>query len=114
MYIPSYKTFENIQIFSNNIIKLQNEPPTDVFLITGDFNLPNINWAHQESDIFLSLSFKSDLKSTIFLDCCEITNLIQFNNIKNYHNNIIDLIFCTKDRSNVSECYDTIVKEDVL
>jgi hypothetical protein len=65
----------------------------DNFLLCGDYNLPDINWAMDLSDGNLIPSCVTSIKETLFIDSMSVLNLTQVNSIPNSRNVYLDLFF---------------------
>ncbi|CAF4919102.1 unnamed protein product [Pieris macdunnoughi] len=106
----SYKT--QVLNFSNKLGELVLSHPSDVFLVTGDFNFKDdINWVRSEgSTELLPIEYKSDYLKN-FLDIINTCNLSQYNAQSNINQRILDLIF-SNSPVNVQACMSPLVPED--
>ncbi|CAH2105396.1 unnamed protein product [Euphydryas editha] len=111
-YIPpddyQVKRLETVTNFLSSILTSKSE---EHFIITGDFNLPNIDW---KSEGPLYLNRGSTLLRTVssnFIETCSSFNLKQFNQIPNVSNNTLDLIF-SNIYLNVQKSDQILVTED--
>lgn len=77
--------YQNIQ---NVILK---KDSNDIYLIIGDFNIPNITWIQGCDNIMLP-GTSSDSKAHLLTETLAICDLKQFNAIKNNNNRILDLV----------------------
>ena len=74
--------------------------------MTGDFNLPDIEWDKEESRIKASPNYSKEVNETI-INLVNEHNLQQCNNIPTRGNNIFDLVFTTNNN-----LIDNITVED--
>ncbi|KAK9739160.1 hypothetical protein QE152_g9253 [Popillia japonica] len=76
------------QFFVANLSSVTDRADTDIFLILGDFNRPNITWICKGNTLE-PLSY--DNKSIDFIDTLSYCNSMQFNSISNSDGRLLDL-----------------------
>lgn len=113
VYLPGYLSLDTLSEFYESITTLLNENPNDIFLINGDFNLPNISWLKENTPVLLPSVLMPDRKSILFSDFLSITDLKQFNNILNKNNRVLDLVLCNKENVLVESCESPLIWEDL-
>ncbi|XP_028163660.1 uncharacterized protein LOC114355163 [Ostrinia furnacalis] len=69
--------------------------PTDLFMVLGDFNMPNITWNPQDNGLLEPQGTLNECQVS-FLDTIVECNLDQYNNVLNIHDRLLDLVFCNK------------------
>lgn len=111
VYIPpncdySVSAFVN-NLYSNEIVIQEN-----VALLVGDFNLNTVSW-QISSELFLE-PFQTGNKFSEILDAISYFGLMQFNNVYNSNNKILDLILSNKNNSilNVNQSLHYLVQEN--
>lgn len=84
--------------------------PNDLFLIVGDFNMPNIDWDLKSSGHLDPMEVTNE-NQIIFLDTVYACNLEQYNNIRNTNGRLLDLVYCNSNLT-VSPSDYPLVPED--
>lgn len=97
--------------FSNNLVDIILNHPSDKFILLGDFNLPNIDWQFANEDLHLSPSNIQGPVQTSLFDNFNLCNLMQYNSHINVNDRILDLIL-SNDHVSVSCCDSPLVPED--
>lgn len=83
VYIP-YPTKELLSLHSQDICAIQERLGDVSFVMTGDYNLPNHDWAAEPEDTSFAPQFFNDLA---------LLNLVQFNSVPNIFGSLLDLVF---------------------
>lgn len=86
--LSNAQRFSLINSHTTAISDLTTEYPNDIFLIIGDYNMPNVSW----NSTFQLRS--TDICSSTLLSCLSFSNLKQYNAISNTHGRILDLVLC--------------------
>lgn len=86
--------------------------PDDYFFITGDFNLPNVNWTDLGPTLLKKGSVDLQNATVNFLDMCSESGFSQHNLIVNSSNHILDLIF-SNTSIDVCRSNSPLVTEDI-
>ena len=85
-------------------------------IITGDFNLPRINWYNKYSETKMIPSAESANWDTeaanLLIDSFKLFNLYQLNFIPNASNNILDLVLTNRLYVEIAEESSPILKND--
>lgn len=87
--------------------------PNDRLIIMGDFNLPAVKWSFDETNLNSLLPHSNCIDAMNFLS--EVASLctIQINFVKNFKNNLLDLIFLDNTIDfRLSRCTPTVLPED--
>lgn len=88
LYIPPNSTVEVYTSHSLLIENLRSSFPDHIFIIVGDFNLPDINWPNIYHHNFLR--GLASLKTKVLTETIDYEQFYQHNLIPNYKNNILD------------------------
>jgi hypothetical protein len=65
----------------------------DNVLILGDFNLPDVKWAH-DADVNYVIPYNvTSSVETVCIDCLLSYGFVQLNDVPNYNNRFLDLFF---------------------
>lgn len=91
-YIPPTSPTEIYESHTNAIIRAHKQT-IDWALITGDFNLPSIEWQQIDDDISLTPFNVSIESEKLIIDSLLCEGLHQLNHIRNCSNHTLDLIF---------------------
>uniref|UniRef100_A0A2H1VAL0 SFRICE_006870 n=1 Tax=Spodoptera frugiperda TaxID=7108 RepID=A0A2H1VAL0_SPOFR len=101
----------NVQLnnFANSLNRIMFTNPLDKFIILGDFNFSNnVDWISVSTNsLELTPINISSQHIKDFFDTATITNLSQYNNIKNANDRLLDLVF-SNDSVGVAECTDPL------
>lgn len=116
VYLPPDSSLDKYTAFQNNITSVLNvAEPSDQFVITGDFNLPEINWTATHDDelnYFVPCGAVSE-KAVYFTDVLSTLSMCQVNSMKNQFNRTLDLVITdSPDDIEISSC-DPMLKLDV-
>ncbi|CAG4965631.1 unnamed protein product [Colias eurytheme] len=108
-YLPPPVNKNCLAKFINNCNRVSelHEYPT---LIVGDFNL-NSFWCFNSNQF--NVTSVSPLDSML-RDFCNVNNLMQYNNVPNVHNRLLDLVLADFNTCNVTECFNCLTKIDPL
>lgn len=82
--------------------------PNHTFIFCGDYNLPNISWANDDSGLIYSHSTCIPIIPEFFAVNCFYQN----NNIFNKHGSLLDLVFSNNNSIIVEESLDPLVPID--
>jgi hypothetical protein len=110
IYIPPNSS---IDVYKSHCVEIENlrlTYPDCTFIIAGDFNLPDINWSNINHAI---LSGPSSDKSKVLAETIAFEQFFQHNFIKNYKNNILDLVISDKNSLDVTKCSFPLVSIDI-
>ena len=108
-----------VAVYKANMESLQeiasNLRAEDILIVSGDFNLSNLDWytdENDDADIAIPISASSE-KEIIILDACHEMGLMQINQIGNENGVMLDLIWtnCT-DTVNCSENKYHLLKKE--
>lgn len=103
---PGYR--DALNYFMDSAGDIVTNRPNDIFLITGDFNIPGAVWLDSDIQITPSSHFALQVVS----DFLAFTGLKQNNFVSNVNNRILDLVFCSSSCVVVA-CDSPLVTEDV-
>lgn len=114
LYVPPHATLNNLLAFFSILEDLVSKYTKHIFLVVGDFNLPNIIWTSDVIGNVCIPSGYSDALSECLVNYCSLLDLKQFNNVSNVHGKILDLVLCTINNTcaKVSPSDNPFVKED--
>lgn len=116
VYLPPDSSLDKYTAFKNNVTGvLGAAEPSDQFVITGDFNLPEINWTatHDDELNYLVPCGAVSEKAVYFTDVLSTLSMCQVNSIRNQLNRTLDLLITdSPDDVEVSSC-DPMLKLDV-
>lgn len=116
VYLPPMSSKDLYTSVSNEILNLQEDSSSTPLLLTGDFNLPGLNWYNKElaasprsTDGTYSTSIKAaeDLIGILFY-----LNLYQNNSICNSKDKILDLVISSYYNLICDRCIDPLLKCD--
>lgn len=100
LYIPPNQPFSIYSSFLNALRYELDDNNLDLFYITGDFNIPFIDWERGHSGSYSALFIDSNYLLTKYIfDFLQSTNSKQQNYIKNNKGRVLDLFI-----SNVESC----------
>ena len=89
-YRPPHQTDETInRLYKHEIMELRNKHKKDIFVLTGDFNLPDINWSEQT----ISPNQYTVGTNQAYLDIASDNGLEQIVDFPTRNENTLDLIF---------------------
>lgn len=114
VYFPMCRTHSDVLCtFFETLCQQSIKYPHDNFLIIGDFNIPTAQWLPSDHSGICNLT--NNLSNNLLLNSLRefisFTAWLQYNNIYNYNNKLLDLLFCSI-KCNVSKCIDPLVNED--
>jgi hypothetical protein len=106
VYLPPGDQYTaQLNMFLDNTSRIITNNSDDTFILTGDFNLPNITWMPSDDKISLIPCNYNDSASTIFIDYIFYNDLKQFNGVQNVGGKILDLILANQScECSVSGC----------
>lgn len=112
VYIPpDASQLSRLVSVTNMLVSVLTLCPDDYFIVTGDFNLPNVNWTDSGPVLMKRGSVDLQNTTTDFLDMCSEAGFTQHNLIANSSNNILDLIF-SNTSIGIAKCNSPLVAED--
>lgn len=98
--------------FSNNLFNFKGLLSERTAIIVGDFNLPNIRWVNMLNENFLQPT-QVDSRSSSLIDILSYSEFLQYNNVRNSNDKVLDLILCNRDMiTNVTHTDAPLVEED--
>jgi hypothetical protein len=111
-YIPHGHNHVNLlaSLF-NRISDDCDKHPDDTFLILGDFNISNACWIQDADTTGMSIMTNGEYPATLAADFMNLSQLYQFNSVKNMNNRLLDLIFSNKV-CDVTSCSRPLTSED--
>lgn len=68
----------------------------DIFLVLGDFNVTNAIWSYDEEINSMNINTNNDNLAIVTAEFIHFSGIRQYNAEFNYHNRILDLVFCSK------------------
>lgn len=102
---------EQLTNFSINLTDIVHGHPADMFMVLGDFNLPNINWNQEDDGQSLRPSnIQGHVQVSVF-DNFTVCNFSQYSSHTNVNNRLLDLVMSNNEVS-VTCCTDPLVPED--
>lgn len=104
-YIPPRSDDSQYISFCNSVEEVSNNYQNAKIIITGDFNLPNIQWIKKDMNIVQPLNHLSRKEDTLISTLNFLTNLKQINYIYNDKKSLLDLCF-----TNISHKYISLNK----
>ncbi|XP_061379603.1 uncharacterized protein LOC133319395 [Danaus plexippus] len=101
VYIPSPLQYDILERFTINVERITNNKQSRT-LVLGDFNIPSIEWS---LDLNNNKMFPCNSGPVISLikDFMGLTSLSQYNSVTNAYGKILDLIFSSNKRVEVTE-----------
>lgn len=111
IYIPPNSTIEVYNSHCLVIENLRSTFPDHIFIIVGDFNLPDVNWSNIYH--YNILPGPSSHKAKVLAEIIDYEQLYQLNLIPNYRNNILDLVLSTYNNLVVKKCSISLVPIDL-
>lgn len=111
LYIPPNSTVEVYTSHCLLIENLRSSFPDYIFIIVGDFNLPDINWPNIYH--YNVLHGPASLKAKVLTETIDYEHLYQHNLIPNYKNNILDLVLSNNCNLIVTKCPVSLVPFDL-
>lgn len=103
-----------VEVYNSHCLLIENlRPffPDHIFIIVGDFNLPDINWPNIYH--FNVLHGPTSLKAKVLTETIDYEQLNQHNLISNYKNNILDLVLSNNCNLTVTKCPVSLVPIDL-
>lgn len=91
-YIPPNTTEEIYIHFLNSLSALFDDPRVDNVILTGDFNMPQLNWDRKTSFMECSTNNTSNVTRQL-INICSQLNFKQYNHLTNCNGRILDLFF---------------------
>ena len=95
VYIPPNCNY-SLSCFTNKLMSLENVIEESAALIVGDFNLTSVSWLSTPNEKYLE-PFQTGNKFSDIVDTFSYQGLMQFNNINNIDDKVLDLILCNKN-----------------
>lgn len=113
VYIPPNSDLTlRIKLYISLLTRIRNDYPNDHFIITGDFNLPCINWNFTNPVVLKKGSVEIQNTATNLITQSSFLGLSQLNCMSNKNNNILDLVFSDSSIL-VNKSDSSLVKEDL-
>jgi hypothetical protein len=84
--------------FTNKLNDIMISAPNDIFIVLGDFNLPNLDWHLLSNGLIEPRGLAGETQIFLF-DTLNQHNLDQFNLVRNANNRILDLAFSNQPLS---------------
>ena len=106
VYIPPKSTREIYETHCTTVMDIAERFCNNVFLICGDFNLPDATWTNQVNGTSTQCSPTS--AANIVCGYYNYLNMMQENFIPNPNGNFLDLVFSNSQGTNVSVAIETI------
>jgi hypothetical protein len=94
IYIPPSSPIMVYKDFCEDLENLQQKFPSTVFIIAGDFNLPNIKWPQDPEEFPINVDNNEGAMEV--LETIQYLNMMQYNYIFNSRNRLLDLILSNK------------------
>ena len=112
VYIPPNCNY-SLSCFTNKLMSLENVIEESAALIVGDFNLTSVSWLSTPNEKYLE-PFQTGNRFSDIVDTFSYQGLMQFNNINNINDKVLDLILCNKNIViNLQQANDCLVYENV-
>lgn len=102
-----------LTVFTKNVTNIINNHPDTAFLITGDFNIPDVDWV-THSHSYLTPTLSNSLRGRLLRDTINLCSLTQYNHIRNAGGRILDLILLNNNNSLILnvQAAEPLVPED--
>jgi len=81
-----------------------------VFIVCGDFYLPNVLWSNDETGLIYSSL--SDARISCIPECFTFLNFLQLNEIRNTYDTLLDLVFSNERNIVIKRSDILVVPED--
>ncbi|CAK1580182.1 unnamed protein product [Parnassius mnemosyne] len=94
VYIPPNSQISSrIKDLINTLLAVRDKYPNDYIIVSGDFNLPCIDWSSGDPVIRRKGSVEVQTAASDLISCCSFIGLSQYNTLLNSSKNTLDLIF---------------------
>lgn len=111
-YIPDGVNYTaDLEIYLEKLSSNVTGHPDDLFLVTGDFNRPEIKWA-EEGSCLKAYGFTDNISKN-FIDTLHFCSLKQYCSAQNNFNNVLDLVLSTSEVKVVT-CDSPLVPETIF
>lgn len=110
VYIPPLSPLSIYESHAHCIENLMHLFPEDIFIICGDYNLPEISWSCDDDG--LTYSYTSSTRAPFITETFAANGFYQANNVLNLNNITLDLIFCTDKHLVVENSNEPLVPID--
>lgn len=115
-YIPPQSNSNQYEQLTNFLdSEIRKETNKSGIILLGDYNLASLVGSPTENEGQACMSYDDQdltLQSGIILDFCNFHKLNQVNNIRNYKDKTLDLIFSNLNTIQVSRCCQPFIPED--
>lgn len=116
VYLPPDSVIDKYIAFIDNVTSIISEAnPSDQFIITGDFNLPEINWTPSNDDELNHLvpCDANSEKAKYFAEAVSMLSMCQVNSTMNHMHRILDLVLTDSPNDIEFQQCDTMLKQDM-
>lgn len=110
VYFPPKSSVDSYKFFISNLENLVMTYPDCSFIVSGDFNLPGIDWSNDANGVTYSTSFSCN--GRCIPESFAYLNFFQLNEVKNYYGSVLDLIFSSKYNMIIKRSDEYVVPED--
>ncbi|KAF5200984.1 Rna-directed dna polymerase from mobile element jockey, partial [Thalictrum thalictroides] len=110
VYFPPNSPVTSYELFTTEVENVVSHNTGCIFIICGDFNLPNITWSNDTYGVTYSAS--SHIRVPCVPECFSFLNFFQLNNVPNRYKTILDLVFSNKGDIVVNKADEHVVPED--
>lgn len=109
VYIPSQSSLHTYESHITAVEFLFQRFPDHVFIICGDYNLPQVSSDNDNSG--LTYSYSTTVHAPCIPESFATCGFFQNYNVKNSYNTILDLVFCSDKRLIVDKLQISLVTE---
>ncbi|XP_076678211.1 uncharacterized protein LOC143374166 [Andrena cerasifolii] len=116
VYFAPSSSIASYEEYSHNLLEVLNTLQPNGIVLTGDFNLPHIEWTNRADMPFLShvgASTNEISAATAIADAISHLGLIQYNQERNYRGSLLDLVFTDRYEISVTCAEEILLNADV-
>jgi len=110
VYFPPLSPSLLYERFMSNVESVIQQYPNHTFVISGDFNLPEISWSNDSNG--LTYTYSSSLRAPCVPEIFAFNGFFQKNSVFNTQGSILDLVFSNSDSVIVNESLEPFVPSD--
>lgn len=110
VYFPPNTSIIPYESFTAEVERLIMAYKNNVFVICGDFNLPEVTWENDDHGLIYSTPAGGRVQCVP--ESFAFLNFVQLNRVLNYYNSILDLVFCNLSTLGVNRSDKYLVPSD--
>lgn len=112
VYIPpNSQVPSRVQLLLDMTSQIRRDHSNDHFIISGDFNLPCVDWRNSEPIILKKGSVELQVAASNLITQFTFMGMVQYNNLLNKSSNTLDLVFADSHIT-IEKSIDSLVKAD--